>query len=93
MKKVKAKVNEQSSSLIQLLGMLLIGFAVLDFALSWMGVNLTSFMGPISRFSPMIVGFIGLALIKEKMTKEFTTNLSIKKNSSGDPLIKIGGLK
>ena len=43
MKKVKAKVNEQSSSLIQLLGMLMIGFAVLDFALSWMGVNLTSF--------------------------------------------------
>lgn len=63
MKKVKTKVNEQSSSLIQLLGMLMIGFAVLDFALSWMGVNLTSFMGPISRFSPMIVGFIGLGLI------------------------------
>ena len=63
MKKVKTKVNEQSSSLIQLLGMLMIGFAVLDFALSWMGVNLTSFMGPISSLSPMIVGFIGLGLI------------------------------
>ena len=63
MKKVKAEANKQSSSLIQLLGMLMIGFAVLDFALSWMGVNLTSFMGPISRFSPMIVGFIGLGLI------------------------------
>lgn len=63
MKKVKARVNEQSSSFIQLLGMLMIGFAILDFALSWMGVNLTSFMGSISRFSPMIVGFVGLALI------------------------------
>ena len=42
MKKVKARVNEQSSSFIQLLGMLMIGFAILDFALSWMGVNLTS---------------------------------------------------
>ena len=63
MKKVKAEANKQSSSLIQLLGMLMIGFVVLDFALSWMGINLTSFMGPISRFSPMIVGFIGLALI------------------------------
>ena len=63
MKKVKAEANKQSSSLIQLLGMLMIGFAVLDFALSWMGINLTSFMGPISRFSPMIVGFIGLGLI------------------------------
>ena len=51
MKKVKAKVNEQSSSLIQLLGMLMIGFAVLDFALSWMGVNLTPFFGPLSQFS------------------------------------------
>ena len=63
MKKVKARVNEQSSSFIQLLGMLMIGFAILDFALSWMGINLTSFMGSISRFSPMIVGFVGLALI------------------------------
>ena len=68
MKKVKAKVNEQSSSLIQLLGMLLIGFAVLDFALSWMGVNLTPFMGSASRFSPIIFGVIGSVLLN--MRKE-----------------------
>ena len=42
----------------------------------------------------MIIGFIGLLyLTLEKMTKEFTTILSVKKNSSGDPLIKIGGRK
>ena len=66
MKKVKAKVNEQSSSLIQLLGMLMIGFAILDFALSWMGVNLTPFMGSASRFSPIIFGVIGSVLLNMK---------------------------
>jgi len=34
-----------------------------------------------------------LYLTLEKMTKEFTTLLSVKKNSSGDPLKKIGGRK
>ena len=48
MRKMKIKIKEQKSGLAQLLGMLLIGFATLDFALSWMGVNLTSFMGPVS---------------------------------------------
>ena len=60
---MKEKTKESNTGLTQLLGMLLIGFAMFDFALSWMGVNLTSFMGPASRFSPMIIGFIGLGLI------------------------------
>ena len=60
---MKIKTKEQSTGLAHLLGMLLIGFATLDFALSWMGVNLTSFMGPVSRFTQMIVGLIGFGLL------------------------------
>ena len=60
---MKIKIEEQKSGLAQLLGMLLIGFATLDFALSWMGVNLTSFMGPVSRFTPIILGIIGFGLL------------------------------
>ena len=63
MRKMKTKIKESNNGITQFLGMLLIGFAMLDFALSWMGVNLTSFMGPVSRFSPMIIGFIGLGLL------------------------------
>jgi hypothetical protein len=48
---------------LQVLGFLLIAFAIADFALSWAGVNLTSFMGAASRFSPMIFGFIGVTLM------------------------------
>ena len=43
-------------------------FAVADFALSWLGVNLTPFMGSASRFSPIIFGVIGSVLIN--MNKE-----------------------
>ena len=60
---MKTVTKDQSTGIAELLGMLKIGFAMIDFALSWMGVNLTSFMGPISRFSPMIIGFIGLGLL------------------------------
>ncbi len=63
MKKMKTVTKDQSTGIAQLIGMLMIGFAMIDFALSWMGVNLTSFMGSISRFSPMIIGFIGLGLV------------------------------
>lgn len=60
----KAKVQENNSaSVLQILGYLLVAFAVADFALSWAGINLTSFMGGASRFSPMIFGFIGATLM------------------------------
>ena len=42
---------------------ILIVFAVADFGMSWAGVNLTEFLGPVSRFSPMIFGFIGATLL------------------------------
>ena len=63
MKKTNVKVADQKTSALQIIGGLLIIFAVADFALSWTGTNLTSFMGPVSRFSPMILGFIGAVLV------------------------------
>ena len=63
MKKTKVKEINQETSVLQVLGVLLIIFAVADFALSWMGINLTAFMGPVSRFSPIIFGLIGTALV------------------------------
>ena len=54
--------------MLQILGGLLLVFAVADFALSWMGINLTQFMGPASRFSPIIFGVIGSTLMN--ITKE-----------------------
>ena len=65
MKKTKVKVQNEinNTSALQVLGFLLIAFAIADFALSWAGVNLTSFMGAASRFSPMIFGFIGATLM------------------------------
>ena len=68
MTQVKTKKNTDNFSVLQILGGLLLVFAVADFALSWMGINLTQFMGPASRFSPIIFGVIGSALMN--MTKE-----------------------
>ena len=59
----KVKTKENNFSVLQILGSLLLIFAVADFALSWMGVNLTPFMGSASRFSPIIFGVIGSVLI------------------------------
>ena len=63
MKKAKVQNETSSTSALQVLGFLLIAFAIADFALSWAGINLTSFMGAASRFSPMIFGFIGATLM------------------------------
>lgn len=68
MTQVKTKTKTDNFSVLQVLGGLLLVFAVTDFALSWMGINLTQFMGPASRFSPIIFGVIGSALMN--MTKE-----------------------
>jgi len=38
--------------------------AVIDFILSWLGINLTYFLGEASRFSPLILGGIGFLLQK-----------------------------
>ena len=67
-KMTKVKTKENNFSILQILGSLFLIFAVADFALSWMGVNLTPFMGSASRFSPIIFGVIGSVLIN--MNKE-----------------------
>ena len=63
MKKTNVRVIEQKTSALQVIGGLFILFAIADFALSWMGTNLTGFMGPVSRFSPIIFGLIGTVLM------------------------------
>ena len=66
MSKVKTRTQENNFSVLQILGSLFLIFAVADFALSWMGVNLTPFMGTASRFSPIIFGVIGSVLLNMK---------------------------
>ena len=66
MSKVKIKTKENNFSVLQILGSLLLIFAVADFAVSWMGINLTTFMGSASRFSPIIFGVIGSVLLNMK---------------------------
>ena len=63
MKKTNVKIVEQKTSVLQIIGGLFILFAIADFALSYMGTNLTGFMGPVSRFSPIIFGLIGTVLM------------------------------
>ena len=63
MKKTNVNVVEQKTSALQVIGGLFILFAIADFALSYMGTNLTGFMGPVSRFSPIIFGLIGSVLM------------------------------
>ena len=66
MNKVKTSTQENNFSVLQILGSLFLIFAVADFALSWMGVNLTPFMGSASRFSPIIFGVVGSILLNMK---------------------------
>ena len=52
-------------SIMQGIGLILILFAIADFGLSYMGYNLTPFLPDgISRFSPIVIGLIGGALLK-----------------------------
>jgi len=63
-KKMKTvKEDTGGTSFINIVGGLLIALAVIDFAMSFAGTNLTSFMGPVSRFSPIIFGLIGSTLL------------------------------
>jgi hypothetical protein len=64
MKKNEILVNEEKTTgIASILGGLLIAFSVVDFALSFAGINLTSFLGPISRFTPIATGLLGGFLI------------------------------
>jgi len=64
MKKNETIVNEEKTTgIATILGGLLIAFSVVDFALSFVGINLTSFLGPLSRFTPIATGLLGGFLI------------------------------
>ena len=66
MKKAMIIREKQKTEILPIIGGLMIGFAVVDFAMSFMGVNLTSFLGSASRFSPIVFGLIGGALLNSK---------------------------
>ena len=59
MKKIKAQEKTNDYGVFEVLGILLIGFAIVDFAMSWMGTNLTAFLGPLSQFTPLAAGLVG----------------------------------
>ena len=65
MSKVKTRTQENNSfSVLQDIRKFIFnicGWQILH--LSWMGVNLTPFMGSASRFSPIIFGVIGSVLL------------------------------
>ena len=64
MKKNETLVNEEKTTgIATILGGLLIACSVVDFALSFAGINLSSFLGPISRFTPIATGLLGGFLI------------------------------
>ena len=65
-KAILIKKKEEKVSAIQIIGGLMIVFAVVDFAASYAGLNLTSFLGSASRYSPIIFGLIGSSLINIK---------------------------
>ena len=49
---------------MRIIGGILIVFAVADFGLSWIGINLTPFLpSEIARFSPIAIGLLGTALM------------------------------
>ena len=66
MKKAMVIREEEKTSVTQILGSLMIGFAVIDFVASFAGYNLTPFLGSASRFSPIVFGLIGSALLNSK---------------------------
>ena len=61
---MRKKKKEKEKEAMKTIGMLLIGFAVIDFFASYAGTNLTPFLGDFSRFSPIIFGLIGGALMR-----------------------------
>ena len=63
MKKALIIREEEKTSVTQIIGGLMIGFAAIDFIASYAGYNLTPFLGSASRFSPIVIGVIGSILI------------------------------
>ena len=70
MKKIKVEDNTNDNGIFQIIGILLIGFAVVDFAMSWMGTNLTAFLGPLSQFTPLAAGLTGAMFLNLRNKSE-----------------------
>ncbi len=66
MKKAIVIREKEKTEILPIIGGLMIGFAVIDFAASFAGYNLTPFLGSASRFSPIVFGLIGSALLNSK---------------------------
>jgi len=66
MKKAMIIREEEKTSVTQIIGGLMIGFAAIDFIASYAGYNLTPFLGSASRFSPIVFGLVGTALFNSK---------------------------
>ena len=65
---------------MQIIGGILIVFAIADFGLSWIGINLTPFLPPeISRFSPIAIGLLGGALMNVTMFLQMKILKKLKK--------------
>ena len=60
----KVRVKESNNiNALGIIGYLIVGLAIFDFASSWMGYNMTAFLGEASRFSAIGLGLLGGALI------------------------------
>ena len=70
MKKIKVQEKTNDYGVFEFLGILLIGFAIVDFAMSWMGTNLTAFLGPLSQFTPLAAGLVGAMFLNLRSKSE-----------------------
>ena len=70
MRKIKVEEKTNYKGIFEIIGILLIGFAVVDFAMSWTGTNLTAFLGPLSQFTPLAAGFTGAMFLNLRNKSE-----------------------
>jgi hypothetical protein len=56
----------------KIVGIILILVGIADFALSYMGINLTPFLpAALSKFSPMILGGLGLLILNSQSSDSY----------------------
>ena len=61
--------------IMQIIGYILIIFAVADFGLSWVGINLTPFLpNQLAAFSPIVIGGIGYFFVNTNFSNFGTNN-------------------
>jgi hypothetical protein len=55
--------NKKSFNLGMILGLIICAFSLVDFISSFFGINMTPFLGSMSRYSPIIEGLLGNFII------------------------------